>query len=105
VGLSLPACILYVQFCKSCHEVRLGPDKAAANRAKHGISFELAKLVFDEPLVAIKEDRVEGGEYRYQPVGMIGGTTVIAVAHGYPDHDTIRIISARKATKQERKAL
>ena len=53
--------------------------------------------------MAISEDRVENGEVRYHAVGMIGGMMIVVVAHTYPDDDTIRIISARKATRQERK--
>jgi uncharacterized DUF497 family protein len=82
------------------------PEKDAANRAKHGVSFETAKLVFDDPFHLSVQDRVVDGEERWRTLGLIGGMVILIVVHTYIEHDgheTIRIISARKATKQERK--
>ena len=79
--------------------------KAASNLAKHGVSFELAKAVWDDPLHVIIPDRVEGAERRWHALGLVGAVVVLVVVHSYPDasdEDRIRIISARKATKQER---
>lgn len=64
--------------------------------------------VFFDPLHLTVQDRVEGGEYRWQTTGQVGGATVLIVAHtateAAPDLvETIRIISARRATSQERK--
>ncbi len=42
------------------------PAKAADNQRKHGIGFEMAKLVFSDPLARAEQDRIEGGEYRWQ---------------------------------------
>lgn len=81
-------------------------NKNAINKAKHGISFETAKLVFNDPLHISIQDRYENGEERWQTLGLINGVAVILVAHtAYEENHTeiIRIISARKATKQERK--
>jgi uncharacterized DUF497 family protein len=79
--------------------------KDAANRRKHGLGFELAQLVFDDPLALSRPDNAEAD--RWQTVGMIG-QTVILVIHSWPDslngEETGRIISARKATPHERKA-
>jgi uncharacterized DUF497 family protein len=80
--------------------------KDKANRAKHGISFDLAKRVFDDPNHLSVQDRHEGGEERWQTLGLIGPHVIILVAHTYEDEhgeETIRIISARKATQTERR--
>ena len=39
-------------------------NKAASNYRKHGIKFENAVHVFDDPLRILRQDRVENGEYR-----------------------------------------
>jgi uncharacterized DUF497 family protein len=68
--------------------------KAQANLEKHEVSFEAARLVFDEI-----EDRGEYGEDRFIAIGMVGGR-LLTVA--YTERDgRIRIISARKATRRE----
>lgn len=80
--------------------------KAAANLAKHGITFEDAAQVFDDPLQRSRQDRTEGGELRWQTLGMAGGTLVLLlVAHTWredDDEEVIRIISARTANTRER---
>lgn len=81
--------------------------KAETNLRKHGVRFEEAALVFDDPLHLTEQERIEGGEYRWQTTGQIFGIVIVVVAHtteqiGEPD-ETIRIISARRATPRERK--
>ena len=75
-----------------------------SNRRKHGISFETATRVFLDPLHISIQDRVVEGEERWQTIGMVDGMLVILVAYTVIDGDEelIRIISARKATRQER---
>jgi uncharacterized DUF497 family protein len=80
-------------------------NKNSINKAKHGISFETAKLVFEDPLHISIQDRQENGEERWQTLGTINGVTVLLVAHGVYEENNrviIRLISARKATKHER---
>lgn len=80
--------------------------KNAANLRKHGVRFEVAQLVFDDPLHISRQDRVENGEPRWQTLGMAGGIVLLLVAHTWRDAENgehIRIISARCATKLERK--
>ena len=80
--------------------------KNQANRRKHKVSFELAQQVFYDPLSLSRVDRVEGGEQRWQTLGLVGGTVVLLVAHTFREEngeEVIRIISARKAKKQERR--
>ena len=82
------------------------PDKNKTNRAKHGVSFETAKMVFDDPFHLSLLDRIDGGEERWKTIGQIQGVIVLIVAHTYQENngeEVIRIISARKATKMERK--
>jgi uncharacterized DUF497 family protein len=75
------------------------PGKARANRAKHGIDFELAKDVFRDPArLIILEDRREDEE-RWRTIGLAGGK-VLFVVYTERDEDVIRIISARKASKR-----
>ena len=79
--------------------------KARANERKHGISFETASRVFADPLAVIEQDRIEGGEYRWQAIGMVK-VTLLVVAHivwDEADEEIIRIISARRAERHERK--
>jgi len=82
--------------------------KARANRRKHGVSFEIARHVFEDPDALVEQDRIEGGELRWQTIGMIEGALLLLVAHTVafgddePD-ETVRIISARRANRRERK--
>jgi len=83
------------------------PDKAAANLAKHGVAFEDAALVFEDPLHVSRQDRHEDGEERWQTLGLAGGVLLLVVAHAFREggfgEEYIRVISARKATRRERK--
>jgi uncharacterized DUF497 family protein len=79
--------------------------KAERNRAKHGVSFDLACLVWDDPRHLLLPDRVVDGEERWHAIGMVGGVAILVVVHAYPDDDEtrVRLISARKATPHERR--
>ena len=74
------------------------------NKRKHGLSFETAQLVFDDPRALSRPDPFPHEE-RWQTVGVIGQITIIVV-HTWPDSnvETGRIVSARKATAHERRA-
>ena len=79
--------------------------KNGANLAKHGLSFETAALVFDDPNAISLPDREVEGEERWQTLGTARGIALLLVAHlEWEEHGeaVIRIISARKATKRER---
>ncbi len=81
-------------------------EKAKLNIAKHHVSFDLAKRVWDDPLLFVGLDDVVNGEQRWRAVGIVGSVMLLVVIHTYPDkHDeqNIRIISARQATRHERK--
>ena len=82
------------------------PNKDRINRQKHGIGFEPALRVFSDPFAMSEQDRIEDGEERWRTIGLIEGVLVVLVAHTFredPDGVTIRIISARRATRQERR--
>jgi uncharacterized DUF497 family protein len=82
------------------------PVKDDINKSKHGISFETASLVFSDPLHMSILDRIVDGEQRWKTMGNVGGLVIIVVVHTYTekeDKEIIRIISARKAIKRERK--
>jgi uncharacterized DUF497 family protein len=79
--------------------------KNLANQRKHGLSFERAILAFHDPLRVTIMERIEGGEMRWQTFGIVDGTLLLMVAHTITDAEeieTIRVISARRATKSER---
>ncbi len=79
--------------------------KDRANRAKHGVSFHTARLVFEDPLHLSLQDRHVRGDERWKTLGLVQGVIVLLVAHTCQEIDGrefIRIISARKATKRER---
>jgi uncharacterized protein len=80
--------------------------KSRLNLAKHKVSFEIASLVFEDPHSISRFDRIEGGEERWQTLGVAIGVAVLLVAHAdYVEsgEEVIRIISARKATPHERR--
>jgi uncharacterized DUF497 family protein len=80
--------------------------KARSNARKHGVRFKDAMLVFADPYALVEQDRLEGGEYRWQTLGLAGGIVLLLVAHTVRDEqegELIRIISARRATRKERK--
>src|SRR5437016_13466234 len=80
--------------------------KAKSNERKHGVRFEDAMLVFADPYALVEQDRIEGGELRWQTLGLVGGIVLILVAHtvrNEQEDEIIRIISARRAVRKERK--
>ncbi len=83
-------------------------EKNRTNKRDHGLSFETAQLVFNNPLALSRPDHHPDGE-RWQTVGSVG-TVVLFVVHTWPETDAAtdlevgRIISARKATSHERRA-
>ena len=81
-------------------------EKDRANRKKHGVSFDLARRVFEDPNHLSTQDRHEDGEERWQTLGLIGPVAIFLVAHTIEDgngEEIVRIISARKANKTERR--
>lgn len=79
------------------------PEKAAANLAKHRVSFEEAATVFADPLGRIVEDpRHSADEPRYVLLGCSEHQRPLAVMFT-ERAGAVRLISARKATRRERR--
>lgn len=80
-------------------------EKNRTSQRDHGLSFETARLVFDDPPAASRVDPHPDGD-RWQTVGIV----VLFVVHTWPEpgpatgEETGRIVSARRATTHERRA-
>ena len=77
--------------------------KNRQNLKKHGIRFETAVLVFEDPHALSFQDRIVEGEERWRTFGAIYGR-IVMVAHTWWEEegeDVIRLISARSATSYE----
>ena len=79
-------------------------EKAARNLAKHGVSFHEAATVFGDPLsITYYDPNHSENEDRYLTIGHTSTGQVHIVSHT-DRGDRIRIISARRATRKERKS-
>lgn len=76
--------------------------KAKLNHSKHGVKFAELEAVFLDPLALTIEDASAQGEDRYITIGSDMYGNVLTVVYTYRDEDTIRLISARPATKREK---
>jgi len=80
--------------------------KADGNVRKHGVSFLEATIVFDDPWAYAEQDRDVNGELRWQTIGLVASVVVLLIAHTSEEDEGdlwIRIISARQATRKERR--
>ena len=77
--------------------------KAKANATKHGVEFEEARTIFNDPRLLTFED-LHHSEYeqRYLSLGISGRGRLLIVAHT-EDEEVIRLISCRTATRKERR--
>ncbi|MBF0290280.1 MAG: BrnT family toxin [SAR324 cluster bacterium] len=79
------------------------PNKAKINMERHGISFDEASTAFQDPLSLTIDDPLHSEyEDRFILIGLSHRNRMLVVVHTERG-DNIRIISARKMTKQERK--
>lgn len=85
--------ITYVQFAWDRR-------KAKSNVTKHGVSFEEASTAFEDTLGAYYPETLNAS--RFILIGYSQKQRLLYVVHAEVDDDTIRIISARKATKHEK---
>ncbi|MBI2396317.1 MAG: BrnT family toxin [Xanthomonadales bacterium] len=74
-------------------------SKRKANLKKHGLDFADAHRVFAGPMVLFEDDRVDYGEQRMVGVGVLDALIVLIVH--VESTDTIRLISMRKADRDE----
>ena len=80
------------------------PDKARRNADKHGVTFEEAKTVFNDPNLLTYPDIDHSIlEERYLNIGMSSQIHMLVVIHTERDDNVIRIISCRRATTSEAK--
>lgn len=84
------------------------PVKSQNNQQKHHIAFNLAVTVFNDPLaVSIPDDEHSDNEERWVMLGRARNGMLLVVAHTYHEARAntanVRIISARRATKHERR--
>jgi uncharacterized protein len=82
--------------------------KAATNRRKHGVSFDLAATVFRDPLmISIPDEEHSETEERWITMGQAENSKLLLVVHTYlkisANAANVRIISARPATKHEQR--
>lgn len=88
-------------------ELRIEWDQAKnrSNKRKHGVSFEEAETVFyDDSAILVEDDDPDEPEERFVLLGMSAGLRTLVVCHCYREDDhVIRIISARRADRQERR--
>ena len=83
--------------------IEWSPRRNRANILKHGVDFEEAKSVFDDPLqLTVSDPDHSIDEKRYVTVGMSDRNRLLIMAHTIED-DRIRIITARRPTRSERK--
>jgi hypothetical protein len=77
--------------------------KASLNYRKHGVSFDEAKTIFDDPLfITLLDEEHSFDEERYITLGISHLNHLLLAAHT-ERNEQIRLISARKATAQERR--
>jgi uncharacterized DUF497 family protein len=79
------------------------PRKAESNVRKHRVSFDEAVTVFDDPLVVV-EGQDHARESRLVAIGYSARVRMLLVIVTEVHHEEIRIVSARRAEKHERKA-
>lgn len=77
------------------------PQKAETNLQKHKIRFSDAEMVLSDPFAMTLEDQDVLSEQRFVTIGTDAVGRTIVVVYSYRG-DTIRLISARKATSRER---
>ncbi len=83
-------------------DIECDAGKAIANLSKHGIDFDEAATCLLDPMALVREDRDAPGEQRFVLVDMSRERRLLTVCCALRGEDTVRLISARKATRRER---
>ena len=79
-------------------------NKATSNENKHGVTFSEATTIFGDPLeLTIPDPDHSSGEHRFLSIGKSGAGNLLVISYTEKQENRIRIISARKATRQEQK--
>jgi uncharacterized DUF497 family protein len=79
------------------------PKKNRENIRKHRIDFRDATELFNHPMLVRLDTRQDYGEDRWIGIGLLRSMVAVVVYVEWEDEETIRIISARKATAYETK--
>lgn len=79
------------------------PERAAANLLGHGVRFAEAVTVLADPFAITREDPDSVGEQRFVTLGLSDQANVLVVVYAYRGPDIVRMISAWKAGKRQRK--
>ena len=80
------------------------PNKDMRNRIKHGVSFDEAQTAFDDPdAVYLEDSEHSADEERFRLIGYSEKLRMLFVCYCYRSYDVVRMISARKATQNERR--
>ncbi len=82
--------------------IEFDPVKAASNLKKHGVAFDAASAALLDPLALVIEDPDAVDEMRWLLIGT-SDLGLLTVCYTLRDEETIRLISARKATTKEKK--
>ena len=82
-------------------EVEWDDAKAETNLRKHGVSFEEAATCLLDPMALAQEDDAVAGEARWMLTGLSTSVRLLTVVYTLRAADSIRLISARKATRNE----
>jgi uncharacterized protein len=82
-------------------DIEWDADKAVANFKKHGVRFEEAATSLLDPQALVQDDADSEGEARWVLIGMSTGARLLTVVYTLRDENRIRLISARKATRNE----
>jgi len=106
-GSRTASLLSYVLICTYAWFASNGTRKRTkATSFKHGVDFQTAQLIFDDPYCVTFIERTKDDEPRWHAVGFAEGLILLVVVHTYRDAGTdelIRIISARQATRHERR--
>ncbi len=82
----------------------MGPEKSVMNYRKHKIDFAAVEALFeDEKCLYFHDNSQDYGEDRYVAIVMDALLNIVVVVYTHRGEDEIRVISARKATKNERR--
>lgn len=82
-------------------KIEFDPKKAAGNLKKHGVLFDEAASCLLDPLALVQDDPDAENEMRLVLLGMSHAGRLLTVCYTLRDEETVRLISARKATKKE----
>jgi len=80
------------------------PPKADANLREHGVSFAEAVTVLEDDFALTREDPAAVDEPRFVTLGLSNLAHLLVVVYAYKEPDAIRLISAWKANRRQRKA-